>query len=126
MTKAGSSTTRATQQGEATPLTVVCFGEVLWDCLPKGLFLGGAPINAAYHLAKQGFRVLPVSAVGRDFLGEEALRRIASWGLEVRYITRHLRRPTGTVRAALDQAGIATYQITRDVAWDHIAVSGRL
>ncbi len=103
--------------------TVVCFGELLWDCLPKGLFLGGAPINAAYHLTKQNLRVLPVSGVGCDFLGDEAMRRVASWGVDTRFITRHRRRPTGTVLAAIDAAGIATYQIARDVAWDHIAAS---
>lgn len=122
---------RATKTREAavasTPqCTVACFGEVLWDCLPKGLFLGGAPINAAYHLAKQNLHVVPVTAVGRDFLGEEALRRIESWGLDVGSVARDPKRATGTVRAALDASGIATYQITRDVAWDHIAVSTRL
>lgn len=116
-----TSPSRGKRPAQIAP-TVVCFGELLWDCLPKGIFLGGAPINAAYHLAKQNLRVLPVSAVGRDFLGDEAVRRVASWGVDVRFITRAPRRPTGTVRAAIDVAGIATYQITRDVAWDHIAV----
>jgi fructokinase len=106
--------------------TVVCFGEVLWDCLPKGLFLGGAPINAAYHLAKHGLHVLPVTAVGRDFLGDEAVRRIGNWGLETKFIGRDSAHPTGVVTATLDPAGAATYQIKRNVAWDHIPVSSRL
>src|SRR5687768_13404300 len=96
--------------------TVVCFGEVLWDCLPKGLFLGGAPINASYHLAKQGLNVMPVTAVGRDFLGDEAIRRIADWGVDERFIARDAVHATGTVSATLDAAGVATYQIRRDVA----------
>src|SRR5262245_58736537 len=58
--------------------TIVCFGEALWDILPRGIFLGGAPLNVAYHLSRHGVRALPVSAVGRDFLGDEALRRIAT------------------------------------------------
>src|SRR3954471_16835981 len=90
--------------------TVVCFGEVLWDCLPKGIFLGGAPINAAYHLSRQGLNALPVTAVGRDFLGGEVLRRIAGWGLDSRAITRDRRRPTGTVVATLDARGSASYE----------------
>ena len=104
------------------PAAVACFGEILWDCLPRGLFLGGAPINAAYHVARQGLRVLPVSAVGRDFLGDEARRRVAGWGLDVRFIARLRRWPTGTVRANVDAAGSATYRIARAVAWDHIAI----
>lgn len=102
---------------------VVCFGEVLWDCLPRGLFLGGAPTNAAYHLARQGLHVMPVSAVGRDFLGDEALRRMAEWGLDRRFVARRGDRPTGTVRATLDRAGVAHYDITRGVAWDFIEVA---
>ena len=105
---------------------VACFGEVLWDCLPRGLFLGGAPINAAYHLARQGLRVVPVTAVGPDFLGEEALRRVANWGVDTRFIARLQDRPTGTVRAALDDAGVARYEIARRVAWDRIPVTPRL
>ena len=104
------------------PAVVVCFGEVLWDCLPKGLFLGGAPINAAYHLAKQGLQVLPVTAVGRDFLGDEVLRRVENWGVDTRFIGRDRNHPTGTVGATLDSSGVATYQIRGDVAWDHIPV----
>jgi fructokinase len=104
----------------------VCFGEVLWDCLPKGLFLGGAPINAAYHLSRQGLNVLPLTAVGRDFLGDEVIRRVANWGVTTKFIARDSTHPTGTVSATLDAAGIATYQIRRDVAWDYIPASTRL
>jgi fructokinase len=106
--------------------TVVCFGEVLWDCLPKGLFLGGAPINAAYHLSKHGLQVLPVSAVGADFLGDEVHRRIGAWGLDTQFIARHKDRPTGTVRAVLDPRGVAKYEIAQRVAWDRIVVTPRL
>ena len=106
--------------------TVVCFGEVLWDCLPKGLFLGGAPNNAAYHLAWYGLDVLPVTAVGRDFLGDEALRRVENWGLDTKFVGRDAAHSTGVVTATLDKAGAATYEIKRNVAWDHIPVSSRL
>lgn len=110
-------------RGMAAAPVVVCFGEILWDCLPRGLFLGGAPANAGYHLARQGLRVLPVSAVGRDFLGDEALRRIDGWGgVDPRFVARLPRRPTGTVRAELDREGVATYRFAGDVAWDRIPV----
>lgn len=102
-------------------MVIACFGETLWDILPCGIFLGGAPLNVAYHLSRQGVRALPLSAVGRDFLGDEALRRIAGWGIDVGCIARRADRPTGTVRATLDAAGIASYRIARGVAWDRIA-----
>lgn len=105
---------------------VLCFGEALWDILPRGIFLGGAPLNVAYHLSRLGVGALPVSAVGRDFLGDEALRRISGWGLSADFIARPRRKPTGTVRAQLSPAGIATYQIAQRVAWDHITIPRRL
>jgi fructokinase len=96
---------------------------LLWDCVPRGLFLGGAPVNAAYHLRRQGGHALPISAVGRDFLGDEILRRLAKSGLDTRFIARSARHPTGTVAAALDNAGVPAFRITRSVAWDHIPIS---
>lgn len=100
--------------------TFVCFGEALWDVLPRGIFLGGAPLNVAYHLSRNNHAAVPVSTVGSDFLGDEIIRRVNAWGLETRAICRDRRRPTGTVRASLDAHGAATYSITRSVAWDAI------
>lgn len=119
-------TSAAHDRGAAAPL-VACFGEILWDCLPRGIFLGGAPANAAYHLARHGLRVVPVSAVGCDFLGDEALRRIEGWGgVDVRFVARHADRPTGTVRALLDRRGAATYRFAPNVAWDRIPTQTQL
>jgi fructokinase len=108
------------------PVTVVCFGEILWDCVPRGLFLGGAPLNVAYHLRRHGVHSVPVSAVGDDFLGEEARRRIAAWGVDPKCIGRDARRPTGVVQAEIDAAGAAHYRIARGVAWDRIDVTAAL
>lgn len=100
---------------------MICFGEALWDILPRGIFLGGAPLNVAYHLSRQGVRVLPVTAVGRDFLGDEALRRVRAWGVDLRGVARLAGSVgTGIVRAELDARGVASYRIARDVAWDRI------
>jgi fructokinase len=111
----------------ASPLTVLSFGEALWDVLPRGIFLGGAPLNVAYHLSQHGIRALPVSAIGRDFLGDEIRRRAAGWDLDLRFVARLRGRPTGTVQAVLDAHGAATYRIERRVAWDRIPAprSGR-
>jgi fructokinase len=99
--------------------TVLCFGEILWDSLPRGLFPGGAPMNVAYHLHQLGLRAIPVSAVGRDALGDELLRRVIHWGLEASLI--HLRKdkPTGLVRVNIGKTGPA-YEIVKNVAWDWI------
>lgn len=101
--------------------TVVCFGEMLWDLLPDGIFPGGAPFNVAYHLHRHGLNVHLASSVGRDLLGEELLRRLRHWGLATDGISRHHGLPTGHVRAALGAGGDARYEIATSVAWDQIA-----
>lgn len=99
---------------------LVCFGEILWDFLPAGLFPGGAPFNVAYHLNQHDSEVKLISAVGRDKLGDELLRRIKSWGLATDAIAVHTGLPTGYVLATLDANGDATYEIMPSVAWDQI------
>ncbi|HEX2852370.1 MAG TPA: PfkB family carbohydrate kinase [Opitutaceae bacterium] len=110
----------------ARSTTIACFGEALWDVLPRGIFLGGAPLNVAYHLSRQGIVAVPITAVGRDFLGDEIIRRIKSWGLDSRFIAQLPQFPTGVVTATLDAAGVASYRIARRVAWDHIAIPSAL
>lgn len=104
----------------SAPPTIACFGEILWDCLPHGIFLGGAPLNVAYHLSRLGLAPVMISAVGRDFLGDEALRRIDSWGVDCSSITRQ-KEATGVVRASLDRAGAAHYTFDPRSAWDRIS-----
>ncbi len=101
---------------------VICFGEALWDCLPRGLFLGGAPLNVAYHLHRLGRAVMPVSAVGTDALGDEILRRLDLWGLTGSGLSRN-DLPTGMVRVHVDAQGQPSYEIVEQVAWDAIALS---
>jgi fructokinase len=103
-------------------LPVLCFGEVLWDFLPHGTFPGGAPFNVAYHLHRLGVSVCPISAVGRDDLGEQLILRLTQWGVSTAAITRHATLPTGRVSATLSPQGDAHYLIARDAAWDRITV----
>lgn len=103
--------------------STLCFGEILWDILPPGLFPGGAPFNVAYHLKQHRIEALLVSAVGRDLLGDELLRRLHHWNLTADLVTRHHGLPTGTVRASLSTSGDASYEITPSVAWDQIFVT---
>jgi fructokinase len=102
---------------------ILCFGEVLWDFLPDGLFPGGAPLNVAYHMHRLGAEMQLLSGLGRDLLGDELLRRMRHWGLDTGTIIRHQGLPTGYVTATLGDSGDATYDITPSVAWDQIMVT---
>ncbi len=101
------------------PGPIICFGEILWDVLPHGRFLGGAPLNVAYHLRRLGNNVRLVSALGRDAWGDEACERVRAAGLDTSAIGR-VDLPTGAVDVTLDAAGQASYQIRENVAWDAI------
>ena len=97
---------------------VTGIGEVLWDVLPEGKKLGGAPANFAYHVSQFGFESRIVSAIGPDMLGEELLSGLGDKGLDCMIET--VPYPTGTVQVELDGNGIPCYDIRQDVAWDNI------
>jgi fructokinase len=99
---------------------VLCVGEVLWDSLPTGLFLGGAPFNVAGHLHALGVPVGMVSRVGRDRLGAEALARLARNGIATDLVQVDSKRATGFVSITLHEDGIPTYDIVSPAAWDFI------
>ena len=61
---------------------IVGLGEVLWDVLPEGKKLGGAPANFAYHAGQFGLDTLAISAVGEDQLGDETLSALEEKGLK--------------------------------------------
>ena len=97
---------------------IVGLGEALWDCLPDGKKLGGAPANFAYHAGQFGFDTLAVSALGEDALGEETIAALEEHKLN--YLMPRIPYPTGTVQVTLDEQGIPTYNIREGVAWDNI------
>ena len=97
---------------------IVGLGEALWDCLPEGKKLGGAPANFAYHAGQFGFDTLAVSALGEDALGEETVAALEEHKLN--YLMPRIPYPTGTVQVTLDEQGIPTYNIREGVAWDNI------
>ena len=98
--------------------TVVGMGEALFDCLPEGKKIGGAPANFAYHALQQGFNSRVVSAIGNDEDGDELLRIFAANNLQG--IIERVPYPTGTVQVTLDAAGVPQYDIKQGVAWDNI------
>ena len=97
---------------------IVGMGEVLWDMLPVGKMIGGAPANFAYHVSQYGFDGCVVSAVGDDKLGNEILESFNNRRLN--YLIQRVPYPTGTVQIELDEAGIPCYEIKENVAWDNI------
>jgi fructokinase len=100
---------------------IVCFGEVLWDVLPRGLFPGGAPMNVAYHLKQLGVQPIPITSVGRDQLGEELLRRLNAWGVDTSGVSVLPTKPTGLARVEIID-GSPRFEIVEDVAWDWITL----
>lgn len=102
---------------------VVGLGEVLWDLLPEGMQLGGAPANFAYHARALGAAGFVVSAVGDDELGRQILERLSAQGLDVSHVAVDAQHPTGTVSVELDADGKPNYTIHENVAWDFLPSS---
>lgn len=105
-------------------ITVVGIGEALWDMLPEGKKLGGAPANFAYHVSQFGFNSLAVSAIGNDALGHEIIDNFND--KQLNFIMPQVDFPTGTVQVSLDKNGIPQYDIRQQVAWDNIPFTDEL
>ena len=103
---------------------VVGMGEALWDVLPEGKKIGGAPANFAYHVSQFGLPSCVVSAIGDDALGKEIIENFTSKGLN--QLMAEVPYPTGTVQVEIDQAGIPQYEIKENVAWDNIPYTAHL
>ena len=97
---------------------VVGMGEALWDVLPEGKKIGGAPANFAYHVSQFGLNSRVVSAVGDDKLGMEILDNFREKKLNA--MVEIVPYPTGTVQVELDDEGVPGYDIKEGVAWDNI------
>lgn len=103
---------------------VVGMGESLWDVLPEGKKIGGAPANFAYHVSQFGLPSCVVSAIGDDALGKEIIENFTSKGLD--QLIAEVPYPTGTVQVEIDQTGIPLYDIKENVAWDNIPYTEHL
>ena len=100
---------------------VAGIGEVLWDQLPQGDVLGGAPANVAYNAGQLGAESYIISAVGQDKLGDEIISRLTAKGINL--LISRVANPTGTVNVTLDDKGVPDFVITRNVAWDYIELT---
>ena len=114
---------------------VVCVGEALWDSLPSGIYLGGAPTNVAVHIASlfqssasaTTANVAVSACLGKDQLGKEAARRLALKGVMTDgYIQFHKEWETGMATALLDANGDATYSFNTPAAWDGLVLNEKL
>jgi len=105
---------------------ILSIGEVLWDLLPDGARFGGAAANFSCHAAILGGDVSIVSAVGDDDSGNDALKILQSFGIEISLMQRIKDAPTGSVDVLLDSAGKPTFEIHAGSAWDYISWTNEL
>ncbi|MDX1636400.1 MAG: carbohydrate kinase [Balneolaceae bacterium] len=105
---------------------ILCIGEILWDSLPSGLYLGGAPLNVSYHLNQFGIESTIASRVGDDRLGREAIRRIKRMQMATDQIQCDGEHETGFVGVELSADGDPEYDIIQPVAWDFIEPTASL
>jgi fructokinase len=100
---------------------IVGLGEVLWDLLPAGRQLGGAPFNFTFHCHRLGHTSAMVSRVGTDELGHALRKSVSQLGLSDAYLQEDASHPTGTVEVAVSKDGQPSFVITPDVAYDYLA-----
>jgi len=103
---------------------LVGIGEVLWDLLPDGRQMGGAPANFAYHACALGAEARIVSRVGRDEAGRELIRRLEQLGVPTDCVEEDPVAPTGTVTVQVAADGQPQFTIHENVAWDNISGEG--
>jgi len=102
------------------------FGEILWDLLPSGKQLGGAPANFAYHCSTLGAEAYPVSCTGNDGPGQEIRDFLQHKGISDNYLSVDPEHPTGIVTVSLGSCGIPSYVIHEQVAWDFIPMNEKI
>ncbi len=103
---------------------MVAFGETLWDLLPTGSVLGGAPANFAYRVNSLGDRGIIVTRLGRDDLGRKAFERLQALGMDTSQVQWDEEKSTGTVPVTIDSKGVPEFTIVKDAAYDFIQPAG--
>ncbi len=111
--------------GEGMRPVIVSFGEVLWDRMPEGVHLGGAPLNMVAHAVRCGAVGYLVSAVGDDVLGRQVLKALRRLGVRDEFVTVDPKLGTGVVDVSLKD-GEPVYVIAEPVAWDRIPLPADL
>lgn len=104
---------------------VAGIGELLWDFLPTGKQVGGAPCNFAYHAMQAGCESIVISAVGSDLLGDELLTTLDGLNINREFVQQNS-FPTGTVTVSIDKKGQPQYLIHENVAWDNTVFNTKI
>lgn len=108
-------------KNEKLAITGVCFGEILWDNLPTGRKLGGAPLNVAYHLNKLGIHTDMLTRIGNDQDGDDLMTLCQELAVPTSLFQCDDKLPTSTVQVHFNEDGDVRYEIVFPVAWDYIA-----
>jgi fructokinase len=108
------------------PKKIAAFGELLWDILPTGKVLGGAPANFIYRINSFGDKGTLLSKVGNDRAGKDARQALRSLGVSDENIQTDYEFPTGSVKVKIDDQGIPDFNIITDVAYDHIEINSEM
>ncbi len=103
--------------------TIAGIGELLWDVLPDAEVIGGAPVNFAYHVTALGAKGIPITTIGRDARGENALAELRKRCVDTAAIAISDEFATGYVSVVLDTEGKASYLFPADLAWDHLLIN---
>lgn len=107
-------------------MKIAAFGELLWDLLPTGKVLGGAPANFIYRINSFGDEGTLLSRIGNDKAGREARIALKRLGVSDENIQTDYSFPTGSVKVKLDESGNADYNIITDVAYDHMEINAEM
>ena len=107
-------------------MKILSFGEIIWDVYPNEKHIGGAPFNFAAHAKRAGAEAFLMSAVGNDTLGQEALEKVKSYGVNCEYVSVLNNISTGVCRVALDEKGIPSYTIADSSAYDFIGLPSEM
>ena len=104
---------------------IIGIGEVLWDLLPSGPQLGGAPANFAFHARQLGAEVQVITRVGNDDFGRQVLRRFGGMNIDISTVQIDQQLPTGTASVVLGADGTPRFTIRDHVAWDALALTSQ-
>ncbi len=102
---------------------ITCFGEILWDVLPTGKVVGGAPMNVAIRLQSLGMDTQIISKIGEDGLGAELENIFEQKEIDINLIQKDIKYSTGKVLVHIDNQGKASYDIVYPSAWDYIQLN---
>ncbi|MCS6942575.1 MAG: carbohydrate kinase [Geminocystis sp.] len=105
---------------------ILAVGEALFDILPSGEALGGAPLNFAIHCAQLGADVTLLTRVGKDDLGRRIEACLRQRGVDTKYLQWDDNRPTGRVMVNILDNKEVEYEIVEEVAWDYLNLENEL